>query len=292
MICIYHSRDLDGYTSGAIVKRKYPEAKLIGFDYGQYLPYDEIPKGEPIIMIDVSLKMPEMYELAKHSNWQLTWIDHHISAINDYKAFVGGGETFMNTVLEDGISACEGGWNYLFPGERMPMAVLLLGEYDTWRNQDLERWENKILPFQFGIRMRCNSAETFPVELLNQNENPEIAFRGCGEIITIGKSILEYQRDVNFKACKSAFEMTFKGHSAIALNGGGFNSDVFKSVYDPEKHDLMMPFMFNGKFWTISLYTTHDHIDCSLLAKSMGGGGHKKAAGFQVNDIRTIFENI
>src|SRR6478752_505357 len=111
MICIYHSRDLDGYCSGAIVKYKYPNAKLIGFDYGQKLPMDEIPSGEPIIMVDVSLPMHEMEELSKHSGYNMTWIDHHISAISDYKNHDHFGIT---AVLENGISACEGAWKYLF----------------------------------------------------------------------------------------------------------------------------------------------------------------------------------
>ena len=126
MICIYHSKDLDGYCSGAIVRRKYPDARLIGYDYGQVLPMEEIAEGEPIIMIDVSLPMPGMLELAKHSGYKLTWVDHHISAINDYKKFIGEGESFCNAILEDGIAACEGGWKYLFPDEHMPTAVKLL----------------------------------------------------------------------------------------------------------------------------------------------------------------------
>ncbi len=57
MYCVYHSRDLDGYCSGAIVKKKYPDAVLIGFDYGQGLQklIELIPKGEDTIMVDVSL---------------------------------------------------------------------------------------------------------------------------------------------------------------------------------------------------------------------------------------------
>jgi len=54
----------------------------------------------------------------------------------------------------------------------------------------------------------------------------------------------------------------------------------------------MMPFQFDGKKWTISLYTTKDEIDCSVIAKSNGGGGHKKAAGFQVEDISKVFSQI
>lgn len=290
MICLYHSKDLDGMCSGAIVKLKYPDAKLIGFDYGKELPMDEIPQGEAIIMIDVSMPMDKMEQLAMYSGYDLTWIDHHISAINDYKEYVSGRESFMVAILENGISACEGGWKYLFPDIRMPMAVKLLGEYDTWRNYDKERWDHYIMPFQYGMRMKCQSAETFPMELLTQENNTELSFRGVNEMIVVGSAILEYQKTQNERACKSSFEVEFEGLRGIALNNGGANSQVFESVYNPEIHDVMIPFVFTGKHWTFSLYTTKDEVDCSVIAKSKGGGGHKQAAGFQLKELPDEFK--
>ncbi|MES2287443.1 MAG: hypothetical protein V4547_17245 [Bacteroidota bacterium] len=288
MICIYHSKDLDGYCSGAIVKRKYPDAIMIGYDYGQELDMFNIPEGRKIIMIDVSLPMPEMLKLAQHSGYQLTWIDHHISAINDYKAFVGDGESFCTAVLENGIAACEGGWKHLFPNEDMPPCVELLGEYDTWRNKDKYRWDNLIMPFQYGMRMFCQSAETFPQDLFNENEITKDS--EVSRIIHEGELILSYQKTQNERACKSSFEIEFEGLRAIALNNGGANSQVFESVYDESKHDVMIPFVFTGKHWTFSLYTTKDEVDCSVIAKSKGGGGHKKAAGFQLKELPDEFK--
>lgn len=86
MICIYHNKDLDGYCSGAIVKLKYPDCKMIGYDYGQPLELDIT--GEPIIMVDVSVPMTTMKKLSQLSNHQLTWIDHHASAIKDYNEYI------------------------------------------------------------------------------------------------------------------------------------------------------------------------------------------------------------
>ena len=282
--CLYHSRDLDGYTSGAVVKLKYPSATLIGYDYGEPMP--DIPANCPIIIIDVSFSMPDMLKLSKLSGGQLTWIDHHASAIKAYNEFMVGKEPFMTAVLEDGVAACEGGWKHFFPGEKMPTAILLLGEYDTWRNQDEKRWNDIILPFQFGMRMICDSPETFPKRFIDGVSDPSYF-----DVVEQGKTVLLYQAQLNKQQCKRSFEIEFKGLRAICLNGGGFNSDVFKSVYDESKHDLMMPFQYDGKdSWVVSLYTTKAEVDCSTLAKSMGGGGHKKAAGFQVADINTIIK--
>lgn len=285
MICIYHSRDLDGFMSGAIVKRAYPDAKLIGFDYGQKLPMEEIPEGELIIMIDVSIPMEEMLQLAQHSHFKLTWIDHHISAINDYKKFTENQEDFLKPVLKDGVAACELGWEYLFPNENIPAAVTLLGKYDTWRNHDQGEWDEMILPFQYGMRLICNSPETFPI-IVFKNIHDMVM-----DIVKNGKTIIAYQNTQNELLCKrAAFECYFENYKVICLNMGGASSQAFQSIYDESKHDIMMPFFFNGKKWIYSLYTTKEDIDCSFIAKKMGGGGHKKAAGFESEEF-ILFTN-
>ena len=299
MICIYHSRDQDGYSSGAIVKKKFPDAILFGYDYGQDL---ESVMGDisgstlnehNVIMIDVSLgTMEQMFALAKKCK-SLTWIDHHLSAIKKYEAVKDQAPANFIAVLEDGIAACEGGWKYLFPNEKMPRAIELLGQYDTWRNQDKERWEMRILPFQYGMRLKCNSAQSFPMDLLNG----QVHLLSVGEVDKIvesitqnGHVILEYQSKINETLCRKAFEFEFEGLRAICLNGGGFSSDVFKSVYNEDKHDVMIPFQYDGKTkqWILSMYTTKD-IDLSVIAKKWGGGGHKQACGFQVPDLGLVF---
>jgi oligoribonuclease NrnB/cAMP/cGMP phosphodiesterase (DHH superfamily) len=288
-IGIYHSKDLDGFTSGAIIKLKYPDAKMIGYDYGmEFTPKEIITEPTRVIISDVSFPMEKMVEIAELSMFNTTWIDHHISAINDYSNFKQKNKNidFVNPVLDTNFAACELTWNHIFNGNKMPLAVKLLGEYDSWRNSDKDRWDNEILPFQFGMRIHCNSLDTFPTDLLFNNSLVK-------NIINEGKLILKYQKQINEVQCKtSAFDSKFEGLNAICLNNGGFNSDVFNSVYDESKHDIMIPFQFNGKMWKLSLYTTKDNVDCSQIAKKYGGGGHKKASGFSLSDIKTIFPNI
>lgn len=283
MICIYHSRDLDGYCSGAIVKKKYPDAVLIGYDYGQPFPWDDIPMFEPVIMVDVSMPMADMEKLAKHSGKKLTWIDHHKSAIDEYESYIlpNTGISGLTPVLLDGLAACELTWYYLFHDHDIPLAVEMLGKYDTWRKDAV--WETVILPFQFGMRLICNSPETFPKELFLSRDEEILNSRLHG-IIQSGHTILDYQRKENEKVAKGAFELKFEGLRAICMNTTFFNSDAFSSVYDESKHDVMIPFKYNGKEWICSLYTTKQEVDCSVLAKKYGGGGHASASGFQLDN--------
>lgn len=288
MIGIYHSKDLDGYCSGAIMRHKYPDIKLIGMDYGQ--PPFANPNHEEVIICDMSFPMEIMEQISKEANGKLLWIDHHISAINDFNKYCEGKEPFCEAVLDTKHAACELAWLRLFPDKDMPPVVEFLGVYDTWRtDHKVNYWDFVIMPFQYGMRQICSTPETFPMNLFSVYyyiAGGDSSASPINVILRRGEIILDYQKQQNEKACKfCAFETEFEGLRAICLNSGGANSQLFASVYDESKHDIMIPFVFTGKGWTYSLYTTKENIDCSVLAKKYGGGGHKKAAGFKTDKL-------
>lgn len=89
MTCIYHSRGFDGLCSGRILQEAYPDAKMIGYDYGQPVP--ELDTNDNIIMADVTFLMEDMIRIRRgcQANSALfTVIDHHVSFV---KQMGGGG---------------------------------------------------------------------------------------------------------------------------------------------------------------------------------------------------------
>ena len=276
MKCFYHSADLDGKCSGAIVKHRFPNCEMIGFDYGLRFPWETIEAGEQVIMVDVSLDMGEMMQL--HTLTNFTWIDHHLSAMKeaDAKGFNPPG---VRTV---GLSACELAWAYFFPTLPLPRAVRLLGRYDVWDKTD----PNAEL-FNYGMRGE-ESEPGEPIWLaLFLNHKPD-----TDEIIKKGLGILRYQDECDaLYAKQQAFDTMFEGLPAVVLNVRG-NSRTFKSVYRPLIHELMIMFYLrkDGK-WNISLYSDKSHVDCSAICKKFGGGGHKGAAGFQPEELPQNLKN-
>lgn len=301
MYCIYHNADLDGFSSAAIVKRKYPHAIFIGYDYGKpTTEIDAIPDGEEIVMVDVSLPMADMWKLAERSKFQMTWIDHHVSAINDYNAMVKDQrdiaypdfveQGFLRGIRVVGKAACELAWEYFYPDSKRPWGISMLGNYDVWRNEDKDLWNDIIMPFQMGMKQVCNSAETFPMVIFGKREDDGPSWEAqefTERTLDNGKIILSYQKQMNITACKNVFEATIKGfpYRAICLNNTMASSTVFDSVYDETKHDLMCSFYWTGKFWRTSFYTTKKDVNCSLIAKANGGGGHAQAAGCQLDNV-------
>ena len=126
LICVYHKRDHDGRCSAAIVKSKFADCKLIPMDYPLSFPWRDIPKGSDVIMCDFSLPIQKMIHLASRCN--LTWIDHHISIIEEANA----ANFSPKGLREIGRSGCELTWAYLYPKTNIPTAVHLLGRYDVW----------------------------------------------------------------------------------------------------------------------------------------------------------------
>lgn len=288
--CFYHSSDLDGHCSGAIVKFSHPNAIMHPINYGMPFPFEDIHPDDTVYMVDFSLFPEQMDRL--NQSCVLWWIDHHITAIDAWNEYV----TSKNSrpiagKLEVGKAACQLTWDFLhdYPA---PLGVKLLGLYDVWDHRD-----ERVLPFQMRLRMEqldpkdWSKCEPVWLKLFHGDLNY------VGKLIHEGGLILQYDTEQKRRyAATYAFEVPFpSSHShlssddpeytppyrAVAVNLGHTNSKVFDSVYDPAKHDLMVSFVRRkDRLWNVSLYSTHDRVHCGEIARMYEGGGHKGAAGF------------
>jgi oligoribonuclease NrnB/cAMP/cGMP phosphodiesterase (DHH superfamily) len=273
IFCIYHSVDFDGKCSGAIVKYKFPDAELIPYNYGDELDIEQFFDSK-VFMVDCSLQpFDRMHRLA--SICDLTWIDHHKTAIEEHHINpLDSLKTKWRLNIEK--AACELTWDYCFLDKKMPMprAVWLLGRYDVW---DLNV-DPDVLAMQFGMRQHEGKpkSQEFWGKLFFDDYS-------CEAIINKGRIVLEYVEQWNKEICKFAFEAEIYGMKCICANVPRMNSQFFDSVWDPDRHEAMLAYYYTGKgFWTVSLYTHHDDINVGAVAKAHGGGGHKQAAGFQI----------
>jgi uncharacterized protein len=280
MICIYHSIDLDGWCSAAIVKLARPECKFIGYNYGQPIP-EFTDSTEELVFVDISLPMSEFLKLYQRGH-KITWIDHHISAINDYKQFIGDGETFMFTSHSPLYAACELTWTYFFGDKQMPELVRLLGRYDCFGHKGTDE-EQKVLDFQYGARSIISNMEECYREL-NDNIHCDHTENA---ILQMGKGIYKFLCTDARQSYKNSFVIDFDGYKFITVNKERFNPINFGIDYHKEGYDGAACFHYaNGK-WNFSLYNDNGLIDCSIICKKRGGGGHKGASGFVTTDINS-----
>ena len=275
MKCFYHSADLDGHCSGALVKREFSDCEMIGINYGEKFPWERLTyEGEVVFMADFSLTIEDMMRLAK--TVCLVWIDHHVTAIDEAKerGFDPDG------LRRDGIGACQLVAEYLHPQD-IPYAVRLLAEYDVWNHSNVDT-----LPFQYGMR--------FEKSTLPENQDlwvPLFSRKAIFyDIFDQGKLILEYEKRQNAKKCHSlSFESVLyvgdRAYRALCCNAGMVNSMLFDSMYDLSRHELMIAFYRRNHLWAVSLYTTKEGVHCGEIAKIFDGGGHRQAAGFVIKTL-------
>jgi len=283
--CFYHKVDFDGECSGAIVKRSYPQCEMIGINYGDEFPWDSIELDETIFMVDFGMQPFDDMVKLKEKCGKLIWIDHHSTALNDLKE---SGVEFDGIQKED-KAGCELTWEYLNPDTPLPDSVYYLGRYDVW---DLNANPN-ILSFQYGMKQYEDTTpesniwnEILPSKSFKEYLNGKVNPNHLAKIIVDGNLILKYQKAENKKRCEAmSFETEFEGLKAIAMNMGMTSSQIFDSVYDENKYDIMLPFSRKLGQWTVSIYTTKDNIHVGKIAKKYGGGGHKGAAGFQCSKL-------
>jgi uncharacterized protein len=293
---VVHHNDPDGWCSAAIIYKWLAERneKAENYEFMEY-SYEKNPeillkrldRDTIVIMADFSFKMDVMKTIMDKVR-SFTWIDHHISAIKDYEEHKVDG---IEAILDKSMAGCENTWKHFFKGQAIPPLVELIGVYDSWRNKDEKKWK-KALYAMYGLKTfkDCSDPKSKLWTDIIEDNNTNLLDRG-----EIAKN---YQDTMNMEAMKrTAFETelkvsakdgnvtTVKPFKAIASNSPNCNSMLFDCV-DIDKYDVMISFYVNNrKDYSVSFYSVKDNVDCSVIAKTFKGGGHKGAAGCQVKEL-------
>ena len=372
IVCVYHSIDLDGWMSAAIVKYwfvskygkdhleyrydvitknteciykgafenlklDYPSITFIGYNYGQPIP--DLSEFDKVIMCDISFPKDVMRSLFDKLDNNLIWIDHHISAFKeliDEPIDIEDYSTLFNGLRRTDYAACELTWKYFMEGIKgdpdkesienpMPEIVRLLGRYDCFGHKGTDE-EQKVLEFQYGARQAITNYEEAYKYLhkhIEASKGAMLSFDVSIEgILNRGKAIYQYLCTEAKQTYKNGFKIglgqssvklvdlatipdtepetlknavgTFLPYKFICINKERFNPINFGIDYHKNGYDGCACFHFDGTHWCFSLYNDNGKVDCSVIAKQFGGGGHKGAAGFRLNNEdfnKFIFNN-
>lgn len=311
IIVIHHSADFDGLFCREIARKFLGDsAEYIGWDFpDQPLA---IPDAETIYVMD--LPVDRVFGGAFHASGKdgvylgddvtnrIIWIDHHKSSIETHPAWLAGYRI-------DGVAACRLAWQWFdyhakfgvpdvetqLPFKQAfidrtvsePYAVQLAGEYDIWdkRNPDAE-------VFQFGLRSMELKPLTWELllvpELVNERNEKDIGTITVEALLDNGRLLQRYQQGVDASVVNyRSFLVKFEGLTFLALNTARCNSLTFAAKDVPETgHDALMGFYFSGQNVRFSLYHAkhRTELDLSEIAKRYGGGGHRGACGFALDD--------
>ncbi len=326
-ICIYHSIDLDGWMSAAIIKlwnqkqnlemgksEKFQDDNLdfLGFNYSDDIP--DLSDYDRVIMCDISFPVEEMMSMHLTLLNNFIWIDHHKSAINDiikfYDEALEGGITDGDSIVEKygypmgnrkvDYAACELTWMLFFPTQEMPEIVRMLGRYDCFGHKGTNE-EQEVLEFQYAARTVISNYEHAYYYLNSYLQDdraiiealPEDGSAIYGFLCTEAKQSYKngFKIYLNEPIFKDTELIDVNVRKFICINKERFNPINFGINYHDEGYDGAACFHYANGMYNFSLYNDNGLVDCSVIAKNLGGGGHKGAAGFRVKNINNIIDN-
>ena len=281
ILVVYHRVDLDGIGSAYLVYKHYRDiftVEFLPYNYGEYKNLNiNFQQYSKIFMVDILDKPFVDILLNQEHVIPLFIIDHHqhdLRYIDELK--YNNNVTIIHNTHFAAIQIVS---EHLFGFK--PLFVELLGDYDRWNNEDKYYWNERVLPFQMYARTFIKSPTDKELDRMYYSDYY------VEECIKKGKGILEYDKKLREDTIKEyMFEIEFEGYKVIACNTTLRGSQLFEPVWNENKYDLMIVFHYEPKLkkWTYHIYTTKtNEIDCSKIAKKYGGGGHKGAAGFQVD---------
>lgn len=277
MICFYHN-DMDGRSAGAIVLQNadvdYRE-RYIEVDYMNPLPTDIINKNESVYLVDYSFKEDTLCQLQEilGKTDKVVWCDHHTSSINLLKNHPE--LESIPGIRMDGISgaALAYMWFNDCSFDECPEYIRLVSDYDCWKYV----YGDRTTYFKLGV-------EIFDYDALDPIwDELELGKTSVNDIVAKGKIIKDFIDKDNKQYFSSfGYKSEIAGLPCWVINRKS-NSWIFGDAIN--EVPVVVTVVFNGEKYSYSVYSTNSDVDCSKIAESYGGGGHKGAAGFSSDEL-------
>lgn len=273
-ICIYHKNCFDGICAAWVVNKRFHGCELRAMNYGDEFPFNEYGSDDAIIIVDFSFPRDVMEAINKQCE-SLIVLDHHKTA----QANCEGLDFCVFDMNESGASLA---WKYFFPNKEVPNLVRYIKDRDLWKfkehNSEIINSYIQSYPMEIGWYEKLYSdLETY--------EGKEIAYQ-------VGSGINRYKKTMVQAICKNA-----------SINKQGIPIANTSLLFSEVGHELCK--MYPEAPFAIYYYDrlldgtrqfglrSVGDFDVSEVARGFGGGGHKNAAGFQMNlaEVDMMFGN-
>jgi len=200
--------------------------------------------------------------------------DHHASAMKE-----NGGEP--NCYFEMKKSGATLAWDFFFPNKEVPPLIQFVEDRDLWNwkipNSKEFNVAQDMVPFEFPEWEKLLDAD----QVQKQIEK--------------GKVILDYKESLVSRIAEKALKVEWEGKNVYSVNSCVFHSEVGNvlSMKPDCNFAAIWEYHQDGKYFAVSLRSSNDIDDVSVVAKKYGGGGHPRAAGMRWDgpNIESLFES-
>lgn len=285
-ILFYHD-DPDGWTAGAIVASRLKWVECLPINYDQGFPWERV-RGQDVWMVDFSLQPFDLMERLAREARRFTWIDHHVSAIDEARRRGFDVPGILRSEVADGeidgrrggkVSGCELAWWYCYPDRQPPEFVLEIGKYDVGDWGDGRPIRVKLGFEAEGDVMRPSSPLSSRWSRLLLSPDPFVV----RDMEARGAAIEAWRKVTDARAAKqAAFPLSWEGRRWLAVNGRSPDG------LDLDGYDGAVTFWYSGSVgvWKIGLLSADpEAFSVADLCKKHGGGGHDAVGGFGAKEL-------
>jgi oligoribonuclease NrnB/cAMP/cGMP phosphodiesterase (DHH superfamily) len=266
---IYHADCTDGFGAAyAAWSRLGNRADYHACKHGT--PPPDVT-GKVVVILDFSFDNATTKKMIEDAA-ELIVIDHHKSAMVEL-------HDISHTHFDMTKSGAMLSWEYFHPGKEPPKFIRYIQDRDLWK------WELEyskefsaafdMVPFEF------EEFEKFEDDSVFDDARKR------------GSFILAYSKTVVKKVSEQAQLRKMGGKDVLVVNSSHWMSEIGARLAPDCDFALIWYWDHETQDTKVSLRAFHEMVDVSEIAKQFGGGGHKKASGFQLpknKHIESIFD--
>ena len=255
---IYHADCTDGFGAAyAAWKQLGNRAEYHACKHGT--PPPDV-KGKIVAILDFSFNNATTKSMIEEAE-SLMVIDHHKSAMVEL-------HDITNTHFDMSKSGAMLAWEFFHPGKEPPKFIQYIQDRDLWK------WE---LPYSKEFAAAFDMIP-FEFEEFEKFEDDSV----FDDAVKRGSYILAYSKTVVKKVCEKASNRKIDGKDVMVVNASHWMSEIGSRLAPDCDFAMIWYWDHEARETKVSLRAFHDAVDVSEVAKKYGGGGHKKAAGFQL----------
>jgi oligoribonuclease NrnB/cAMP/cGMP phosphodiesterase (DHH superfamily) len=301
-VIIFHHNDADGICAAFVIKNKFDNnlanhnwdrnVTCIPCSYGEKYSLDFFKEKVEenyiegmqnlVYMVDYAIQpnnlMLNFWNWLSDKGCQFTWIDHHITAIEQLKHLNIPG--FQHSAK----SGCLNTWFEIMKDttgiSSAPMVLRFVNDFDIWNKRSEYSWDKQLYPLIYFINSLGSDLNDNTGELVTTLKQMFEDNNYTNKCINIGKYIYRYiQNEYNINANK-IYDGTWKDYKCLFVNSSYKGSTQFECLENYKDYDLLIAWNFNGKKYLYGVYSVNPKIHCGELCKMyLNGGGHKGAGG-------------
>ena len=293
--CFYHKCCSDGTASAWCVKQKIENVHLIAINPADTNIDFKYINNKSVIFVDVCADKQILIKICEKAK-DVIILDHHKTnkSLIDSLSHIDN----LKIIFDIDKAGCQIAWDYFNEGIIRPWFIDYIADRDLWK------WEleNSKLITSALYSLKYITIDGLNNLFSNLDKQDEIINQ---ELIPYAKVIEKYENELIEKSVNSATEVemirndsdikytiwlgTITSHLRSEL-GNQLSLTKFKNGKAPD-FSAIWNYDYESDEWYISLRGVNDKFDLSEIAKSFGGGGHKKAAGFKIKGkLQSVFK--